>query len=213
MTETNALGSLIGYRDYLDHPDSSGLVSAVMDVRVIGDDDQDLPPMERGELQIRGVGMMRCYWNRSDTNRASYMDGWFRTGDVAYLDPDGYLYIVDRIKDMVLRGGENIGCAFVEAALEDHPSVREACVYGVPDERLGEEVAATVFVEQPTTAEDLQAFLAPRLAKFQIPKIIHVQLDPLERGPSGKILKRQLRLEAIERMKAEGQGAGAAAKR
>jgi long-chain acyl-CoA synthetase len=203
MTETNAAGSLIGYRDYLEHPDSSGLISAVMDVRIVDDDGVEVPVGERGELQIRGVCMMRCYWNRSDTNNAAYDGEWFRTGDVACMNEDGYLFIVDRIKDMVLRGGENIACAFVEGVLEDHPAVREACVFGVPDERLGEEVAATVFADRPVTADELRAFLATRIAKYQIPRWLHVSLEPLERGPSGKILKRQIRLDALERLKAK----------
>jgi long-chain acyl-CoA synthetase len=201
MTETNVIGTVIGYQDYLDHPESSGWASAIMDLRIVDDDGNELPPGERGELQIKGIGMMRCYWNRSDTNSVSYEGDWFRTGDVAILDAEGYLFIVDRLKDMVIRGGENIGCAAVEAALQEHSAIQEACVFGVPDERLGEEVGASVYATAPVTDAELKAFLEPRLARFQIPRYIHVSREPLLRGPTGKIFKRQLRIEALERLK------------
>ncbi|MDP3738186.1 MAG: AMP-dependent synthetase, partial [Hyphomonadaceae bacterium] len=104
------------------------------------------------------------------------------------------------IKDLVIRGGENIGCGGVEYALMEHPDVAEACVYGVPDERLGEEVAATVYTTRSVNDAELKAFLEPRLAKFQIPRYIHIVSDPLPRGATGKIMKRELRTEAAKRL-------------
>ncbi|MDP3739196.1 MAG: class I adenylate-forming enzyme family protein, partial [Hyphomonadaceae bacterium] len=144
MTETNAIGVGIGAADYLRKPESSGRVSAVLDIRIVDPDGREVPTGERGELQIRGASIMKEYWRRPDANAKEFVDNdWFKTGDVAVIDDEGFLFIVDRIKDLVIRGGENIGCGGVEYALMEHPDVAEACVYGVPDERLGEEVAAT----------------------------------------------------------------------
>jgi long-chain acyl-CoA synthetase len=158
------------------------------------------PAGTRGELQIRGASIMRGYWNRPDANADTFVDGWMRTGDVAYVDEDGFVYIVDRIKDLVIRGGENIGCGAVEAALLEHPDVVEASVYGVPDVRLGEEVGATLYTRGPIDDAELRAFLEPRLAKFEIPRYFHFAGEPLPRIASGKILKRQLRDEAAQRL-------------
>ena len=197
MTETNAIGAGIAGRDYLDHPESSGRSSAVLDLRVVDQEGKSLPLGERGELQVRGTSVFRGYWNRPDADAETFVDGWMRTGDVAYLDGEGFLYLVDRIKDLVIRGGENIGCGAVEAALLEHPDVVEASVYGVPDVRLGEEVGATVFVQGSLSAEALRAFLEPRLAAFEIPRHLHFADAPLPRTASGKIFKRQLREEAL----------------
>jgi long-chain acyl-CoA synthetase len=199
MTETNAIGTGIGGQDYLDHPESSGRCSAVLDLRVVDDAGEELPVGARGELQIRGTSIIRGYWNRPDANAEAFVDGWLRTGDVAYLDAEGYLYIVDRIKDLVIRGGENIGCGAVEAALLEHSAVLEASVYAVPDARLGEEVGATVYARDGMDEAELRAFLVPRLARFEIPRYLHVSDQPLPRIASGKVFKRQLREEAAAR--------------
>ena len=127
-------------------------------------------------------------------------DGWFHTGDVAYLDDEGYLFIVDRIKDLIIRGGENIGCGQVEAALLMHPDVHEAAVYAVPDERLGEEVGATVYGDGSIDKDALRGFLAEHLARFAVPRYIRSSDVPLSRTASGKILRRQIRDEAIAAM-------------
>jgi len=200
MTETNAIGAGIMGREYLDHPESSGRCSAVLELRVVDAAGNALPAGERGELQVRGTSVVRGYWNRPDANAETFVDGWLRTGDVAYLDAEGFLYIVDRIKDLVIRGGENIGCGAVEAALLEHPDVLEASVYGVPDERLGEEVGATVHAVGSLDAEALRAFLEPRLARFEIPRYVCFSRAPLPRTASGKILKRQLREDALREL-------------
>lgn len=201
MTETNAIGTGIGGTDYLEHPESSGRCSAVMELSVIDDDGNALAAGERGELLIRGAGVFRGYWNRPDANEETFLPGgWMRTGDVAYLDDEGYLYIVDRIKDLVIRGGENIGCGEVEAALLEHPLVQEASVYAVPDERLGEEVGTTLYVSSDITEDELSGFLQARLAKFKVPRYVYQQQAPLPRTASGKILKRDLREEACQRL-------------
>lgn len=201
MTETNAIGTGVSGPDYLSHPASSGRVSAVLDIRIVDEDGQVLPAASRGELQIRGASVMRGYWERPEANAETFVDGWLRTGDVAYVDADGFVHIVDRIKDLVIRGGENIGCGAVEAALLEHPDVLEASVYGVPDERLGEEVGATVYARRAIDEGELRAFVGSRLAKFAVPRYLHVSATPLPRIASGKILKRQLREEAVRRLR------------
>ena len=197
MTETNAIGTGIGGADYLARPSSSGRASAVLDLKVINEQGRELPQGERGELLIRGVSVIAGYWNRPDANAETFTDGWLHTGDVAYLDEQGYLFIVDRIKDLIIRGGENIGCGEVEAALLEHPLVLEASVYAIPDERLGEEVGATVYAEAGLELDALRGFLGAHLAKFKIPAYVQIKPEPLPRIASGKIYKRQMRDEAI----------------
>jgi len=199
MTETNAIGTGIAGPAYVERPESSGRASILLDLRVVDDAGNEQPTGERGELLVRGTSVIAGYWNRPDANADTFVDGWLRTGDVAFLDDEGFLFIVDRIKDLVIRGGENIGCGAVEAALLEHPAVVEASVYGVPDQRLGEEVGATVFARGHVDADDLRAFLADRLARFEVPRFITIETDPLPRTASGKILKRSLREAAVDR--------------
>ncbi|MCH7698061.1 MAG: acyl--CoA ligase [Chloroflexi bacterium] len=205
MTETNAIGTGIGGRDYLERPGSSGRVSAVLELRVVDENGTELPPGERGELLVRGTSMFRGYWDRPEINSELFDDGWFRTGDVAYLDDEGYLFIVDRIKDLIIRGGENIGCGQVEAALLLHPDVHEAAVYAVPDDRLGEEVGATVYGSETLDTEALRKSLHEHLARFAVPRYFRLSAEPLPRTASGKIFKRQLREEAIAAMAADAE--------
>ncbi len=199
MTETNAIGTGIGGAEYLERPASSGRCSAVLELKVVDDNGEALPAGERGELLVRGTSLFQGYWNRPDVNATVFdAEGWFRTGDVAYLDDDGYLFIVDRIKDLIIRGGENIGCGQVEAALLMHPDVYEAAVYAVPDERLGEEVGATIYAKASLDDDALRAFLLEHLARFEVPRYIRRADAPLPRTASGKILKRELRDEAAK---------------
>ena len=208
MTETNAIGCGIGGDDYLARPASSGRCSQVLQLKVIDEAGQTLPAGQRGELLVRGTSVFSGYWNRPEVNAQVFVDGdWFRTGDVATLDDEGFVYIVDRIKDLIIRGGENIGCGAVEAALLLHPAVREAAVYAVPDERLGEEVGATVYGVDVPPAESLREFLAGHLAKFEIPRYINVSTTPLARTPSGKILKREIKAVALAALPAKPFGA------
>jgi long-chain acyl-CoA synthetase len=201
MTETNAIGVGIAAADYLRKPESSGRVSAVLDIRVVDENNKPLPAGQRGELQIRGASIVKGYYNNPKANASEFIDGdWFRTGDVAIIDEEGFVFIVDRIKDLVIRGGENIGCGAVEYALQEHPAVQEACVYGVPDERLGEEVATTLYLSQPVSETELRAFLETRLAKFQIPRYFRFETQPLPRGATGKILKKDLRAQAAKEL-------------
>ena len=197
MTETNGIGTGIFGDDYLGRPASSGRCSAVLQLRVVDESGRALPAGERGELLVRGTSVFNGYWNQPEVNAQAFVDDWFRTGDVAYLDDEGFLFIVDRIKDLIIRGGENIGCGQVEAALLLHPDVLEAAVYAVPDERLGEVVGATVYGSAALDAAALQAFLPLHLAAFELPTHLRISSTPLPRTPSGKILKRQVKDAAL----------------
>jgi len=198
MTETNAIGTGIGGEDYLARPGSSGRCSAILDIAIFDESGKQQPAGQRGELLIRGTSIIRGYWNRPDANAETFVDGWLRTGDVAYLDEEGYLYIVDRIKDLVIRGGENIGCAEVEAALLAHNDILEAAVYAVPDSRLGEEVGATIYSPAELDVDEIKDFLNGQVARFKIPRYFNLATEPLPRIASGKINKRQLRAAAVE---------------
>ncbi|MEO6623302.1 MAG: class I adenylate-forming enzyme family protein [Burkholderiaceae bacterium] len=200
MTETNAIGTGIGGEDYLARPASSGRCSLVLQLKVVGDDGAALPAGAHGELMVRGTSVFSGYWNRPEATAQSFDGDWFRTGDVAHLDDEGFLFIVDRIKDLIIRGGENIGCGAVEAALLKHPDVQEASVYGVPDERLGEEVGATVYATVALDVDALRSFLAGQLAGFEVPRYIECSSTPLPRTPSGKLLKRDIRAAALAAM-------------
>ena len=200
MTETNAIGTGIGGLEYLARPASSGRCSAVLDQKIVGERGENLPAGQAGELLVRGASVFAGYWNRPDVNATAFIDGWFKTGDVAYLDDEGFLFIVDRIKDIIIRGGENIGCGQVEAALLMHLDVIEAAVYGVPDERLGEEVGATVYARVPLDIEALRRFLGAHLAHFAVPRHIVVSPAPLPRTATEKIHKREIKAAALAAM-------------
>ena len=201
MTETNAIGTGISGEDYLNHPGSSGRCSAILDLATFDEQGNELPQGAHGELRVRGTSVIQGYWRRPEANTESFCDGWLKTGDVAYIDDEGYLYIVDRIKDLVIRGGENIGCAEVEAALLEHEDILEATVYAVPDERLGEEVGTTVYSPSAIGSDDLSAFLNARVARFKIPRYFKIISEPLPRIASGKINKRELRELAVREIR------------
>jgi len=195
MTETNAYGPGNIGDDFLAHPTSTGRAVPVMDLRVTDPVGNVLPEGETGEIWFRGPMLIRGYWNRPDATADTISDGWLRSGDIGRIDADGFVYVSDRAKDMVLRGGENIYCAEVEAAIYEHPAVYEAAVYGIPHERLGEELACHVMVKQGSKldVEDLQAFVRERLANFKVPTRVTIVTEQLPRNASGKILKRELR--------------------
>ncbi len=195
LTETSAIATATGGLDYQEHPSSVGMASPVNDVRIADSDGAALPVRTTGEIWLRGPNVIPGYWQRPEANERTFVDGWFRTGDVGYLDEEGFLYITDRAKDIVIRGGENVYCVEVESALEAHPDVFEVAVVGVPHPDLGEELKAIVVVAPGATptAADLEAFAAERLADFKVPNHWEFRTDPLPRNPSGKVLKAPLR--------------------
>ena len=201
MTETQGLATTIGGPAFLQRPRSCGrAVPPIVKVKAVKSDGTDAAPLETGELWIWGVQNFAEYWNKPDATAESLTDGWVHTGDIGHLDEEGYVFITDREKDMVLRGGENIGCQEVEAVLYEHPAILEAAVFGVPDERLGETVATVVVVRpgMALTVKDLQAFAAEHLARFKVPDHVWLRTERLPRIASEKIFKRGLREEAIE---------------
>jgi long-chain acyl-CoA synthetase len=195
MTETNAYGPGHSGSDYVDHPTSTGRGTPILDLAVRDPEGRDVPVGERGEIWFKGPHLIRGYWGKPEATADTIVDGWLRSGDLGRLDEDGFVYVEDRAKDMVLRAGENVYCAEVEAAIYEHPAVHEAAVFGVPHERLGEEVAAAVHPRpgHDVTPEELQAHVAERLAAFKVPSRVLLLDAPLPRNAAGKFLKRELR--------------------
>ena len=180
---------------FVGKPDSAGPYMPSFEAKCVDDAGNSVAPGETGELWVRGAAVIKGYINRPEATAAAITDGWLHTGDIARIDSDGFIYIVDRKKDMVLRGGENVYCAEVETALYRHPDVAECSVFGVPDDRLGEEVAAAVLLKPGSTltADDLRAHCAVLIASYKAPRYLWFQPDALPRNASGKFLKRELR--------------------
>ena len=195
LTETAGIATAISNEFYVANPSSVGPLVPCMEARIIDEDGSTLDPGQRGELLLRGPNVTRGYLNQPDATAEAIVDGWFRTGDVAEIDADGWIYIKDRIKDMVIRGGENIHCSEVEAAIYGLDEVAEAAVFGVLDERLGEEVGAAVVLVTGAELDesDLAAHLEGRLARFKHPRYVWFLDEPLPRNANGKFLKRELR--------------------
>ncbi len=195
MTETNAYGPQNSGSAFVENPTSTGRVVPIMELRVTDADGTVLARGETGEIWFRSPSLISGYWNRPEATADTIVDGWLRSGDIGHLDEQGFVYVSDRAKDMVLRGGENIYSIEVEAAIYEHDAVYEAAVYGVPHERLGEELACHVMVKPGRSLEagELQQFLRERVAMFKVPSLVTIVHESLPRNASGKILKRDLR--------------------
>ncbi|GAA0601609.1 class I adenylate-forming enzyme family protein [Streptomyces crystallinus] len=192
LTETSG-GVLANFgAEYREWPGSVGRPTPTTEVRVVGEDGSDLPDGEVGELWLRAQANVRGYWNDAAATEAAFVDGWFRTGDLA-LARDGRIAVVDRIKDVVIRGGENVYCVEVESVLQGHPAVRDAAVVGVPHGELGEEVAAVVHLSSPVTPAELRDYASRTLAAYKVPVHVVVRGVPLPRNATGKVVKRELR--------------------
>lgn len=203
LTETNAIGATITGAFYLAKPESTGRpTQPVTQIRIEDPDGNVLENGQVGEICIKGATVMKAYWQRPQETADVIKDGWFHTGDIGLLDEHGFLVIKDRAKDIVIRGGENVACAEVEYVLSEHPDVFEAAVYGLPDERLGEIVGATVMVRPGATLgeADLQSFLREHIAHYKVPSHIWFETEQLERIASGKIAKKILREQALRRL-------------
>lgn len=200
MTETSSTFTATSGEDYVLHPESCGRPLPVCDIRIADDFGQPLPVGEIGEVLVRGPNVVRGYWHKPQETAETLVDGWLRTGDLGRVDDEGFLYIVDRKKDMLIRGGENIYCAEVEAALYEHPAVMDAGVFGIEHPTLGEEPVAIVTTSVGTelSQAELQAFAGERLAAFKVPVQILVTHELLPRNPNGKLLK-----PALKKMLAE----------
>jgi long-chain acyl-CoA synthetase len=195
MTETSATFTSHGAEDYQNRPDSSGPALPVCDMRIVGERGEDLPVGTVGELWAKGPNVVNGYWNNPAATAETFVDGWLKTGDLARVDEEGFLYVVDRKKDMLIRGGENIYCIEVEDALYRHPAVMDAALVGLPHKTLGEEPAAVVTLKQGTTAteDELRAFVAGQLAAFKVPVRVAFARDMLPRNANGKIIKAELK--------------------
>jgi long-chain acyl-CoA synthetase len=196
LTETTA--AVIGNSGaaYFAKKDSVGLPFVGTDIRVVNEDGVDLPAGSIGEVWIYGPNNVQGYWNKPEETAKAFTDGWFHSGDAGFVDEDGFVYIVDRIKDMVLRGGENVYCVEVETVLFEHDAVKDCAVIGLPHEKLGEEVAAVIVPADGRGAQDAEAlveFLRSRLAGFKVPSKVFWQADELPRNATGKVLKKDLR--------------------
>ncbi len=193
LTETCSLTSFLPHEEADDHADSVGFAMPVCDLAI---DDPD-PETGVGELLVRGPNIVQGYWNKPEATAETFVDGWLHTGDLARVDADGLLYIVDRKKDMINRGGENVYSIEVENALAGAPGVGEAAVVAVPDEMMGEKVGA-VIVPSAGAELDVAAVIAhcrANLADFKVPQYVAMRAEPLPRNPGGKLLKEQLREE------------------
>ncbi len=203
LTETSAGVCFNLGPDYVAKPDSCGPIVPVCEVAVVpegfagAEPDPGRPqgPDVVGELWIKGPSVVSGYWNKPEATAASFTRGWLHTGDVARIDEEGYVYIVDRAKDMIIRGGENVYSVIVEAALYEHPAVADCAVVGLPHPTLGEEVVAVVVARpgRAVSAEELTRHASARLAHFEVPSRIVVRSTALPRNPQGKVLKRELR--------------------
>lgn len=201
MTETNALGIGMVGEEYNKRPGAAGkLHPPLQDLRFLNDQGHDVPHGELGEITVKSPANMRCYLNKPEATAETMQDGWLRTGDLGMIDDEGYVTIVDRKKNIIIRGGENIACLDVEGALHTHPDVVEACAFSVPDDRLGEVVGAAVQTRNgnPITREEMAAHLDGHLAKFKIPEKLWCQTGPLTRGATDKIDRRAIRAACLE---------------
>ncbi|HUV17280.1 MAG TPA: class I adenylate-forming enzyme family protein [Ilumatobacteraceae bacterium] len=195
LTETHGIVTANSGSLYIAKPSSCGRVVPTLEAKLVDENDNEVLPGQPGELCVRGAIVIKGYLNRPEATADSIRDGWFHTGDVATIDEDGFVFIVDRIKDMVLRGGENVYCSEVEAAIYELDGVAEAAVFGVPDDRLGEIVGAAIVLSPGATMteEELLSRLGEHLAKFKIPERVWFLNESLPRNANGKFVKRDLK--------------------
>jgi long-chain acyl-CoA synthetase len=199
MTETNAYGPGNTGDDYVRKPRSTGRCLPIMAMRVTDDDSIEVPNGEIGEIWFKGPNLIRGYWNKPEATAETIVDGWLRSGDLGRIDDEGFIYVEDRAKDMVIRAGENVYCAEIEAVVYEHTAIYEAAVFGLPHERLGEEVAVAILVKEGMNIEvlELQDHVRAKLAEFKVPSHIEFFTEQLPRNASGKILKRKIRDEIV----------------
>ncbi|MBW1781712.1 MAG: AMP-binding protein, partial [Deltaproteobacteria bacterium] len=193
MTETHAFDTYLQDKDVISHIESVGQILPLVDMKIVDHKGKEVPVGEPGELLLKGSKVVRGYWNKPEVNKEAFTDGWLHSGDIARIDEDGYVYILDRIKDMINRGGEKIYSIEVENVLYGNPKIMEAAVFGVPHEVFGEQVKAAVVPkpDQTLTEQEVIDFCAQRLANYKVPVAV-VFLDELPRNPGGKVVKSRL---------------------
>ena len=195
LTETHGVATVNGGKDLLGRNGSIGRPLPILDMRIAGPDGRALPDGALGEIQIAGPTITPGYWNRPDATAETVVDGWLRTGDLGTRDAEGFFFVADRAKDMIIRGGENVYCTEIENVLADHPEIDEACVIGVPDPELGERVKAIVVTRTGAslTEDAVKRHVAAHLAGFKVPELVEFREQPLPRNPAGKLLKNVFR--------------------
>ena len=203
LTESSSTATCNSGPELADRPDSVGRPVPGISVQIVGPTGLVVKPGITGEIWLKGAQIMPGYWGKPSATAEAVTDGWLHTGDIGYLDSEGYLFVTDRAKDMIIRGGENVYCVEIEDRLIQHPLVADAAVVGVPHPVLGEEVKAFVHLEAGArlTASDLQAWVSETLANFKVPAYVEFRVERLPRNPTGKLLKNLLR--------SPGAGAGA----
>jgi long-chain acyl-CoA synthetase len=195
LTETHGVATLNGGKNLLDKMTSVGRPLPFLDMKIIDEEGKELPEGQLGELLIFGPSITPGYWERPEATAEAVREGWLHTGDLGYRDADGFYFIVDRAKDMIIRGGENVYCTEIENCLADHPEIDEAAVVGVPDPELGERVKAIVRLSEGSSldAAGVQGQVAAHMASFKVPEFVEFTSEPLPRNPAGKLLKNVLR--------------------
>jgi len=195
LTETHGVATVNAGKDLLGRKTSIGRPIPVLELEVVDEHGKPVPDGTLGELRFRGATVTPGYWNRPDATAETVRDGWLYTGDLGYRDPEGFFYVVDRAKDMILRGGENVYCVEIENCLAEHAEIDEAAIVGVPDPELGERVKAIVrrVPGSRLSPEAVRAHVAAHLASFKVPELVEFREEPLPRNPAGKLLKNLLR--------------------
>jgi long-chain acyl-CoA synthetase len=195
MTETNSIGTAFTGQAFIDNPGSVGFCHATVELKICDQDGSELPAGRPGRIWIKTPTVISGYWRRPDANKKSFRDGWFDSEDIGYFDEKGYLYLSDRAKDMIIRGGENIYPAEIEAVLCEHPAVQEVAAFGIADEKLGEKVVVVVVPKAGAslTQEALKNFASQHLAAFKMPSSLTMLENPLPRNAAGKVLKHLLK--------------------
>jgi long-chain acyl-CoA synthetase len=198
LSETSPVASF-NHPDLPRKPGSIGTPIRGVQMRVLDDTGRDLGPEQVGEIAIRGANVMKGYWQLPEATLAAMPDGWFRTGDLGRMDEDGYFFIVDRKKEMIIRGGYNVYPREIEEVLYEHPAIAEAAVIGVPDPSLGEEIAAAIALKPgaAVSADDIREYVKARVAAYKYPRRIWI-VDALPKGPTGKVLKREIKSQVGE---------------
>jgi long-chain acyl-CoA synthetase len=205
LTETSSVTTSIGGSDYIERPESVGVPVPVCEIRIVDPDGQDVAAGADGEIWIKGPNVVPGYWRRPEETEEAFTDGWLHSGDIGRIDESGFLYIVDRIKDIIIRGGENISTLEVESVLFEHPAVLDAAVFATPHPALGEEVGATVRLKpgMTVTVDELRNHAARRLAAYKVPANMWITDQPFPRSGTGKTLKREIQAAYLSQLTAQ----------